>query len=279
MMISSADPGTGANPAWQALQIFMSTLQGRGISPRRLTDGLAIDWDKLRANPALLTPELYHQLADRFAALLAEAPTPPSLSIAADTFLASADFHMWVVDRAGRIVQAHQPPHDYSAALRGLEAQRLIPPEQRPIFERDLRYVLAEQTAFVSELIIQEKPTRAFEIRLMPMTDGHVLIILADVSERRDYENEVQRYALMLQAVAEVSAHISSMGDFQRLLYTICQVTLEAFTLYHVDIYLLDKNDEYLVIYAQAGAQPPREQAWRLHVPSAGNIAAQAARQ
>lgn len=71
--------------------------------------------------------------------------------------------------------------------------------------------------------------------------------------ERSRAETEIQRRALELQTVAEVSAQASAQLDVAHLLDDVTNLTKERFGLYHAHIYLYEPDDRILVLGGGAG--------------------------
>lgn len=77
--------------------------------------------------------------------------------------------------------------------------------------------------------------------------------ILNDISQRREFERNLQKRAVELQTVAEVSAAATNILDQQVLLQNVVDLTKSRFDLYHAHIYLFDEKAEALVLAAGAG--------------------------
>ncbi|MCB9438143.1 MAG: GAF domain-containing protein [Anaerolineales bacterium] len=77
--------------------------------------------------------------------------------------------------------------------------------------------------------------------------------ILNDISQRREFERNLQKRAVELQTVAEVSAAATNILDQQELLQNVVDLTKARFDLYHAHIYLFDERAGALVLAAGAG--------------------------
>lgn len=91
---------------------------------------------------------------------------------------------------------------------------------------------------------------------------------------------QVQRRAVELQTVAQVSAIVSTTLAVDKLLQTVVDLTKVRFNLYHAHIYLADEFQDTLVLTAgadQVGRQMV-EQGWRIPVSRADSLVVQAFR-
>jgi PAS domain S-box-containing protein len=79
------------------------------------------------------------------------------------------------------------------------------------------------------------------------------MAIRADITEKKRNEEQVQRRAVELQTVAEVSAEATTTLDTQVLLKRVADLTKERFGLYHAHIYLLSEDGQSLELAAGAG--------------------------
>jgi len=94
------------------------------------------------------------------------------------------------------------------------------------------------------------------ELTISPVRDNigqvtHFIGISNDVTNRISTQQEIQRRASELEAVARVSASTTTLLDVNDLLLSVAELTKEAFDLYHAHIYLL--KDDQLILAAGAG--------------------------
>ncbi len=79
------------------------------------------------------------------------------------------------------------------------------------------------------------------------------IAIRYDMTKRKEQELEIQKRAIELQTVAEVSAEAISNLNINTLLVDVANLTKERFGLYHAHIYLIDDSGKNLVLTAGAG--------------------------
>ncbi|MCL4255281.1 MAG: GAF domain-containing protein, partial [Anaerolineae bacterium] len=95
-------------------------------------------------------------------------------------------------------------------------------------------------TTIVPTLNDEGKPTQYIAIRY-------------DITERKEQELEIQKRAIELQTVAEVSTEATSNLNIKELLVNVSNLTKERFGLYHAHVYLVDEESSNLVLAAGAG--------------------------
>lgn len=74
-----------------------------------------------------------------------------------------------------------------------------------------------------------------------------------DITERKRAEAQSAKQARELEAVAQISAAASTIQETTQLLQTVVDLTKGSFGLYHSHIYLLQENNETLVLTSGAG--------------------------
>jgi GAF domain-containing protein len=91
---------------------------------------------------------------------------------------------------------------------------------------------------------------------------------------------QVQRRAVELQTVAQVSAMVSTTLDVDKLLQTVVDLTKVSFNLYHAHVYLVNETQDTLVLAAGADQVGRRmvEQGWRIPLSRSDSLVAQAFR-
>ncbi|MBZ0305948.1 MAG: GAF domain-containing protein, partial [Anaerolineae bacterium] len=99
--------------------------------------------------------------------------------------------------------------------------------------------------------------------------------------EVEEAEKEIRRRAVEMETVAEVSTQASTSLDVNRLLQSVSDLTKERFDLYHAHIYLLDTEEEVLVLAAGAGdvGSEMVEQGHAISISNQNSIVATAARE
>lgn len=95
-------------------------------------------------------------------------------------------------------------------------------------------------TTIVPTLNDEGKPTQYIAIRY-------------DITERKEQELEIQKRAIELQTVAEVSTEATSNLNISELLVNVSNLTKERFGLYHAHVYLIDETETHLMLAAGSG--------------------------
>ena len=90
-------------------------------------------------------------------------------------------------------------------------------------------------------------------LKAFPLPDNSVGVSFENVTERKVQEETIQRRAIEMETVAQVSASATKIMDVDELLQSVVDVTKESFGLYHTHIYLLDETNYDLVLAAGAG--------------------------
>lgn len=96
-----------------------------------------------------------------------------------------------------------------------------------------------------------------YESRLSPVIRHNKLVnftlISTDITQRRQNQIELQKRALEMKTLADVSAEIIQTLDPDELMIRVCELTRKRFDLYHVQIYLLDESGKTLTVAAGTG--------------------------
>jgi PAS domain S-box-containing protein len=103
---------------------------------------------------------------------------------------------------------------------------------------------------------------------------------VAEALERARLLEQTQRRAAEMEAVAQVSAVVSTILATDRLLQEVVDLTKERFRLYHAHIYLLNESGDTLKLAAGAGdvGRQMVEQGWSIPLAQKQSLVAQAAR-
>lgn len=146
-------------------------------------------------------------------------------------------------------------------AFIGKSDNDFFPPEEAEYFMSKDREVLNSGTAVdIPDEPIQtlHQGTRTLHTRKVPILDAegrpkYLLGISEDITERRQFEEALAKRALELQMVAEISTAVAATLDASRLLQDVVDLTRDNFDLYHAHIYLLNEEQNVLVLAAGSG--------------------------
>lgn len=146
-------------------------------------------------------------------------------------------------------------------AFLGKNDYDFFPPEEAAYFVAKDREVLNNGIAVdIPDEPIQtvHQGIRTLHTRKVPILDTegnpkYLLGISEDITERRQFEEALAKRALELQMVAEISTAVAATLDASRLLQDVVDLTRDNFDLYHAHIYLLNQEQNSLVLAAGAG--------------------------
>ncbi len=132
---------------------------------------------------------------------------------------------------------------------------------------------------------IPDESGRWYDLRISPLQDlpGQPtgwLVVLHDITERKQVEADLSRRATDLQTVAEISVTVATSLDALQLLQSLVDLTQSRFDLYHAQIYLLNEDGDTLVLTVGSGEVGQQMIAQGTHIPltTEPSLVAQAAR-
>jgi len=129
---------------------------------------------------------------------------------------------------------------------------RFLPNDLLPETRAEIAIPLMAKNQLIGVLDIQHDQINAFEPNeqqlFQTLSDQ-----LAVTFENVNLFESVQKRAVELETVAQVSAEAASTLDTNKLLNAVVDLTKKSFGLYHAHIYLLDEAGENLVLAAGAG--------------------------
>jgi PAS domain S-box-containing protein len=104
---------------------------------------------------------------------------------------------------------------------------------------------------------------------------------VAQALERARLIEQTQKSAVELQAVAEVATATSTLLDPEQLLQDVVDLTKNRFGLYHAHIYLVDENDENLILVAGAGeiGRSMVTEGWNIPIEQENSLVSRVARE
>jgi PAS domain S-box-containing protein len=172
--------------------------------------------------------------------------------VARDLLLENMSDGVLVLDPKNRVVDIN------AAALRllgltkkaiGQPAETLLADE--PELVASVRNVLEAQ----AEIRLHTAPLRYLDVRLTPLRDqkGRVkgrLLVLRDVTERKQTEQTIEQHARETAALYEISLEINSQPDVSALLQTIVRRAAELMNVEMGGLYLVQPDGETLTLVA-----------------------------
>jgi PAS domain S-box-containing protein len=101
------------------------------------------------------------------------------------------------------------------------------------------------------------KTQRYYDMRLSPLYDRqqHLtgrLIVLHDITDRKQAEGTWERWVAQLQVMPEVARAIAATRDLDELLNHLVNLLRDRLGFYHVGVFLVDERGEYAVLRAAA---------------------------
>ncbi|PJF26858.1 MAG: hypothetical protein CUN52_15280, partial [Phototrophicales bacterium] len=108
--------------------------------------------------------------------------------------------------------------------------------------------------AFENRYRTKDGDYRWFSWQATPdLENGVIYFIARNITEAKRANAEIERRAIELQTVAEVSAEATQNLNIRQLLVDVSNLTKERFDLYHAHIYLLNEDGEDLILAGGAG--------------------------
>lgn len=126
---------------------------------------------------------------------------------------------------------------DYAVAGQGWQVTALLMQEGRP-----LGYVAVDN-------LLNQRPLQPYEPDLITLFANALASLIAN----KKVQQAVTKQARELQTVAELSRIATTILDVNELLQQVSDLTKEQFNLYHVHIYLMSQDEQYLTLTAGAG--------------------------
>jgi PAS domain S-box-containing protein len=99
----------------------------------------------------------------------------------------------------------------------------------------------------------EEFPIEVAISKLQIGDEMYFTAVLNDITTRKRSEEDLRKRAIELQVVADVTAATANILDSQELLTRVSNLTRDRFELYHAHLYLLDEQQDVLVLTAGAG--------------------------
>lgn len=138
---------------------------------------------------------------------------------------------------------------DVLSKLNGDEPAELAEEEEpAPLISQPL----AVRGATIGALHVQDNPSQPLEAEDRDLLEA-IAVQVAEALESARLLEQTHRRAVELETVARVSAAASTMLDAYKLMQTVVDLTKERFDLYHVSIFLLERNAEQLRLMAASG--------------------------
>ncbi len=170
-------------------------------------------------------------------------------------FTFNDDYYANILHTTAEEMGGYSIPVPQFAALVHPEDQADVPIQiQKALESTDPNYT----SVFESRLICPDGIERVIQARIRILKDAEgrtntLYGINQDVTERVVAERQIARQATQLATVARVSNTIAAILDPEQMLQTVVELTKSRFGLYHVHIYLMEKDNLTLQLRAGAG--------------------------
>ena len=181
---------------------------------------------------------------------------------------AQPDVYLWL-DKDGNIVRYHASSESFyfSKSTSGLRWPDIIPISLKDRFQNIIQEVSQRREAGVFEYSVTSKShTRFNEARFLPLMESNVLVVIRDITERKQAEQTLQDNVRKARFAAEIGAVLTSgtllpdtLGDCARLMVDHLGVKTAR-------IWILRFNSDELELMASSGSQPGSDESF-LRVP------------
>ena len=200
-----------------------------------------------------------------------------------DPIFVKDEQHRWVVSNKSFTEVLGLPREDFI----GKSDYDLLPEDQARIFwEKDDLVLKTEQMNVNEEKIRWGGRDRDIStvktVFKNPVTgEKYIVGTIRDITDRKQTEAQVEKRASQLATVAKLSTSVAETLNTQELLQLVVDLTKQNFELYHAHIYLLDENNETLVLAAGATeiGRSMVSQGWKIPVAREQSLVARSARE
>ncbi|RMF48861.1 MAG: PAS domain S-box protein [Chloroflexota bacterium] len=160
-----------------------------------------------------------------------------------------------------------------------------VHPDDVAYTQQEFQRQISEGTstvAFINRYRTKDGDYRILSWNAQPnLADDRIYFVARDITDLIKQQQALERRAIELEAVTELSATATTVLDVDKLLQIVCDQTKERFKLYHAHIYLYDPEKEALVLAAGAGevGRVMRKEGRRIRISSPRSLVARAARE
>ncbi len=170
---------------------------------------------------------------------------------------AQPDVYLWL-DKYGNIVRYHTSEESYyfSKTISGLRWPDIIPLTMKDQFQSIIEEVSRRRESGVFEYSVTSKShTRFNEARFLPLMESNVLVVIRDITERKQAEQNLQENVKKARFAAEIGAVLTSGTHLTETLGDCARLMVEHLGMQTARIWILRSNSDELELMASSGAE------------------------
>lgn len=168
---------------------------------------------------------------------------------------AQPDVYLWL-DKLGNIVRYHTSEESYyfSKTMSGLRWPDIIPLTMKDQFQSIIQEVSQRRESGVFEYSVTSKShTRYNEARFLPLMENNVLVVIRDITERKQAEQNLQDSVKKARFAAEIGAVLTSGTHLTETLGDCARLMVEHLGVQTARIWILKSSSDELELMASHG--------------------------